>query len=53
MLKMQDFYARLVSEEEPQNGYLHSLVQLTRGSLDDMLDIPAELVWSDWAEDPA
>ena len=52
MLKMQDFYARLISEEEPQNTYLHSLVRLTQASLAEMMDIPADHIWSDWAEDP-
>lgn len=51
MLKMQDFYARLVAEEEPQNSYLHSLVRLTQSSLEEMMDIPADIVWSDWAVD--
>ncbi|MBN2501960.1 MAG: hypothetical protein JXB38_14355 [Anaerolineales bacterium] len=53
MLKMQDFYARLVSEEEPRDAYFNSLVGLTQASLAEMMDIPADLIWTDWAEDPA
>ena len=52
MLKMQDFYARLVSEEEPLDAYLHSLVGLTQTSLAEMMDIPADIIWTDWATDP-
>ncbi len=52
MLKMQDFYARLVSEEGPQDSYFHNLVGLTQTSLAEMMDIPADLVWTDWTEDP-
>jgi hypothetical protein len=52
MLKMQDFYARLVSDEEPQNTYLHTLTGLTKASLEEMLDVPSNWYWTDWAEDP-